>query len=337
MSFHINFQGQVGRCTARVACPFGDFDTQHYTTQEQAQAAYEAMNKGEEVASALSKEVYFEEKAKANVAQSEAEKERAKYRKSLDKAQAKLQKKRAQWLKERQDFVAKMRLPATRVPPPVEPGYFKTVYGPEVGEPSPHGGIVVEVGTPAPSGTVYVKAKDGDVTYTYSEELGDTAERQVWVDEPDPELVAVREAAIKEHAIEDFYLNHRDFKNGVGLRRSIELSEREGRRVKWLLKDLRVFNEKIEEFRKSGVASPHTRAYEAAMVSPGVDKQRASAFSLVVLGKEVSGSSYSPYYSSMAARATASYVYPKDSFSLPEYREALLQEREELENKLKDS
>lgn len=42
MKYHINRKGDVGKCTAVVACPFGDFDKDHYDTPEAARAAYEA-------------------------------------------------------------------------------------------------------------------------------------------------------------------------------------------------------------------------------------------------------------------------------------------------------
>lgn len=42
MPFHINDSGDVKRCSAKIHCPFGDFETQHYTTVEEGRAAYEA-------------------------------------------------------------------------------------------------------------------------------------------------------------------------------------------------------------------------------------------------------------------------------------------------------
>lgn len=42
MSYHVNAKGETGRCRAKVSCPFGDLESEHYATQEEARAAYEA-------------------------------------------------------------------------------------------------------------------------------------------------------------------------------------------------------------------------------------------------------------------------------------------------------
>jgi hypothetical protein len=39
--YHINAQGNPGVCHAKKACPFGDMDSDHYSSKEDARSAYE--------------------------------------------------------------------------------------------------------------------------------------------------------------------------------------------------------------------------------------------------------------------------------------------------------
>lgn len=40
--YHLNAAGEVGKCSAKQACPFGDLAADHYVSPEAARAAYEA-------------------------------------------------------------------------------------------------------------------------------------------------------------------------------------------------------------------------------------------------------------------------------------------------------
>lgn len=55
MTFHINNQGEPGLCRAQISCPFGDFETQHYLSKDEARAAYEGAMSGKSINRVLSK------------------------------------------------------------------------------------------------------------------------------------------------------------------------------------------------------------------------------------------------------------------------------------------
>lgn len=124
MAYHINFKGEVGKCAADIACPFGDFETQHYTTAEQARRAYELSMEGKSVKQALSKKAYFEQRSEEEKRgyeewslKTEAE---AEERREQEKAEKKKTEEREKWLK-------KMRPPKTVLPTLGEPGYHTRV------------------------------------------------------------------------------------------------------------------------------------------------------------------------------------------------------------------
>lgn len=42
--FHINSKGEPGSCSATIKCPFGDFETEHFNSKEEARDFYENNN-----------------------------------------------------------------------------------------------------------------------------------------------------------------------------------------------------------------------------------------------------------------------------------------------------
>jgi hypothetical protein len=52
--FHVNAEGNPGKCSAAISCPFGG-DSEHYATQDAAREAYEKKMSGEAIPAASSK------------------------------------------------------------------------------------------------------------------------------------------------------------------------------------------------------------------------------------------------------------------------------------------
>lgn len=74
MKFHINpTNGEPGRCSARVACPFGDLEGDHYSTAAEARAAYERVMETEAQASRLEAAQERERELRATLSAQEEE------------------------------------------------------------------------------------------------------------------------------------------------------------------------------------------------------------------------------------------------------------------------
>lgn len=198
MAFHINFEGKVGKCTATQACPFGSFETDHYTTAEQAQVAYELSMEGKSVAKAHRKETFF--RKRAEVRSEEQERQDAEYE-AARKAAAEAAEAERDAVEKFEKYLRKMKAPKTKIPALPEPGYFKTVYGPEEGYVDEQGreALHVEPVFDANGREVAVGIKWRTVEGETEDEtirVEEAEARQVWADGHSPEVLDAHRAAV---------------------------------------------------------------------------------------------------------------------------------------------
>lgn len=263
--YHINVAGQVGECKAEIACPFGDLDTDHYTTREQAAAAYEASMKGKEVATFKKREAHF-----AIVSEEQ---------KALDRAEA--------------QYVASLRAlktPATKLPPKPETGHWTVLTSPHQlrkGDVLPDGKIVSSVGWRRTSANGDHGRPTGYDAVFYREpgaspnsrvknipvkdlDMG-TEGMKMWRDEPHPDLVRAYEAVEHERVIEDSLLNFMQPRSRLSTMFSGNQT------LKAYSAYLRAFKAQAETFKKSGINLPYTRALELAVKMPVRESDRGNA------------------------------------------------------------
>lgn len=319
MKYHINARGEAGPCSAEKACPFGELEEDHYSSPEAARQAYEEKHKTTSWIKAT----------KDSLDRHVNKKKLDSYIKEVHREQEALEKEQERLDHERREFVQGMKLPTSPYPEEVPKGHYKTLYGPEVGSPSELGGTVVRVSEG--EGLVTITAKDGQHEYTYTAAKENLSPRKVWVDEPDPELVARRQEALDNFHIEDFYLNHMGVRSTLRRTFDVDYSDVVTKKAKHLMVNLRAFKVKAKELEKDGKPNPYLRAYQASAPNPHIDYEKASAFSYLVRGKELPANPHAYGYSNLRSRVTVHSLYGKGSLSHPDHRAKLLADRQAME------
>lgn len=263
--YHINLAGQVGECKAEIACPFGDLDADHYTTREQAAAAYEASMKGKEVATFRKREAHF-----AVVSEEQ---------KALDRAEA--------------QYVAKLKAlktPTTKLPPKPEDGHWTVLTSPHQlrkGDVLPDGKVVSSVGWRRTSANADQGRPTGYDAVFYREPGASATSRvknipvsdvdmgtegmKMWREEPHPDLVRAYEAVERERVIEDSLLNF------MQPRSRLSTFFDGNNRLKAYTAYLRAFKAQAEKLKKSGINLPYTRALEFATTMPQRESDRGNS------------------------------------------------------------
>lgn len=241
MAYHINAEGDVALCKAQIRCPFGDFDTQHYVTKEEARAAFEAAMEGKTMDATYTKEL--------------------KRKHEVSKKVAELQKRIP---------------PLTYALPEVHRGYFLELS--EVdrlmrGDPWPGGGVVDD--------THYVRQREAKAyfvtfpngrTQRYEFPLKNQWElkdEKVWVDEDNPEDIVNRFVATRERnmavAVEALLPSKREPRFFRGPDTLVYHDDGEQKRLRYRPRDkmgawTRKYRQLLQDAEASGVANPHSFA-----------------------------------------------------------------------------
>lgn len=240
--YHINLQGEPGVCKATQVCPFGDFETQHYTTAEQARAAYEGAMEGKTISSFQKREAHFEA-----LTDEQKEAERAK--------------------RARRKYLESLKRPTTPLPLMPEPGHWA--------EPGRHGNLMA--GDELPDGRIVTSVRHGwnrKMTVYYRTEAepnkkprdrfevneDEPLEGKVWRSTVAPDALAAYDAQLQEHVLEDSTLNFSTPKRSARLVGGFA----EQYHATGYLKYRRYFKSKLKDFQKAGISLPHSRAFEAA-------------------------------------------------------------------------
>lgn len=245
MSFHVNFSGEVGPCSAKTACPFGDLETDHFTTEEQAQKAYDEAMKGKNFTSFRKKEAHFTALADEDKAE---KKERKAYLRRLKK----------------------MKTPKTLPPEAPQAGHFEeitSIHQLRKGLVLDDGKEILRVRTVKGEKLAYYRGKNSPpgAEAVLSQTDLDLAPLRRWKTSVDPELEKVYEMEKLEHKIENLMLNYTDFKRSRLLRESVAYTpSRDYYQTKDFLARLKVLKETAEKFEKAQVPYPYARALKAA-------------------------------------------------------------------------
>lgn len=179
--YHVSPKGQVGKCEARIQCPFGDFENHHYPDEATARAAYESSMDGVKIPETL--------RAKEREEQKRIEKEL----KAAGRAE--------EFFEERRERAGAL---LDRDLPEVHDGHYvpKEILqglGDQWMETKKYGEYIAEVQTGKDPRQKDLVLLDRDFREVYRQTLTATKwegedEHGVWINLPDPEAIAVREA-----------------------------------------------------------------------------------------------------------------------------------------------